>query len=127
MSGFQLRLAALETGAAGLSDQAGVIASRDATIKDLEGKLDKASKDLTAANEKVTSLTTEAATAKGLVNKALASQGLPADQLPAAEAPASGAVQHSAWDQYQSLLSKNPREAGAYWQANADKILASKK
>ncbi len=54
----------------------------------------------------------------------ISGQGLSLDDLPALEANEdANKSKETAWTKYQRLQAGNPREAGAFWMANADEIL----
>lgn len=99
----------------------GTIAERDASIKDLNGEV--------AAHEAtIKGLQGNVQTEKSKANIVIANQGIDPNQVPAAEttAGAKGGDGESAWDKYNRLLATDARAAGAFYAANADKILAGR-
>jgi len=107
-----------------------------AQVSDLTAKASKLETDLAAANTTNAALTAKIAdleakvTAEGKrANEVLASQGIDPNKLPEttpAAAAEPGKPKVSAKQQYVALLASNPRAAGAFYEANANEILASK-
>ncbi len=128
ITSFDGRLKAVEASAGTLlAEKDKTIETRDATIKDLNTKLETAQGQVNAQGTQIKDLEGKVATALKKANEVIASQGLDPAALPAAEQTAGGMAVKTAWETYCALQASNPREAGAYYQANADKILASRK
>lgn len=94
------------------------------TIKDLQGKLEAANKqvsDLTAENAK---LKEDLANEKKATTAAIAASGVPADKLP--EQPADPKSKTNAWDRYCALMETNPQAGGLYYMENKDAVLKAR-
>ena len=110
-----------------LATATATIAARDTII----GQLQEAAKVATAAIDKkdgeMATLTDEIASEKKRANAVLAAQGLPAGSVPEATADEPGKATATAWETYNRLMATNPRAAGEFYLANADKVLGSRK
>lgn len=107
----------------------------DARVTELQGQLATAQTRLTelqgqvsAKDTEITKLKQDVETEKKRAHKTIAGQGLNPDLVPPVEPAAAvpGQAKETAWNKYCRLQAENPREAGAFWAAHADEILASR-
>jgi chromosome segregation ATPase len=88
--------------------------------------LQKAQDEVNARDTKIKTLEAAVTTEQQRANETIASQGLSLDQVPAGSA-GSSEPKANAWATYQKLLASDAQAAGAFYAANADAILSSRK
>jgi Tfp pilus assembly protein FimV len=101
---------------------------KDAQISELTVKLNAAKTEVACRDTEITTLKAAVETEKNRANAVIAAQGLSPELTPAAGVSEAGATGgEAAWAKYNRLLSTNPREAGAFYAANAEAIAKSRK
>jgi hypothetical protein len=88
--------------------------------------LQKAQDEVNARDTQIKNLEAAVTTEQQRANETIASQGLSLDQVPAGSA-GSSEPKANAWATYQKLLASDAQAAGAFYAANADAILSSRK
>lgn len=96
-----------------LEDLQSQLAARDATIKDLNAKLETAQTEVNAKGTEIKTLAEKAAAAEKKADEALAAMGVPPEKIPAADpAQAAGAKvseQNKTWTQRCQEAKKNAK------------------
>lgn len=123
---FEGRLSSLETSVKSSSEKEKLAVDNDASLKDLQAKLDTANGQVTAKDGEIKTLNEKVTAAQNRANEVLASQGLTPDLVPASDSAEPGKAKETAFQQYSRLANSNPREAGSFYAANAQKILDSR-
>jgi chromosome segregation ATPase len=127
MTGLESRLGAAETKLTSqLAEKDKDISDRDATIKDLQGKLETAQNEVNAKGKEIKTLQGQVETEKQRANKVLAAQGIDLASLPAGETTADAGTVETDFAKYNRLLATDARAAGEFWSTHSVKILASR-
>jgi hypothetical protein len=125
LAAAQAKITALEAEVAALK-----AASTDfeAKIITLTGEAESHKQTAAAKESELKNVQAQLVAAQGKANAVIAAQGLPIDQIPTAGTEGgTTTAKENAWEKYARLMAEGKsREAGEFWQAHADEILASR-
>ena len=126
---FQTQLKAIDTTVTGqLTQLQADLATAQQTIGTLTTQLTAATEQVNARDTEITNLKGQLAAADTKANDTIARQGIDPSLIPAGAATnGGGPAGESAWDKYNRLQATNPREAGAFYAANAAEIFRTRK
>lgn len=129
LASFQVKLSALESTVTGQLTQAQAdLATAQQTIGTLTRQSEDRAAEATKLSEQIAELQKQLSASETKANETLARQGLDPAAIPAGSATAGPAPEgESAWEKYTRLQATSPREAGAFYAANADQIFKTRK